>query len=108
MTYPFFVLHRWGKSEKSDNPSTLQALLAELDAAVSDDEHVSVAVRVSDGWSLSAYVSGLIIFENVEELKLEPRHIRVQTRDEARTLMTLLISGDMAGLEKHSWRPGNG
>jgi hypothetical protein len=79
-----------------------------LDADLSDDAHVSVSVRLPDGWCVGAYVSGLVLFENVEDLSVKPRHLRVGTREEARKLMTLLVTGDRATLEREPWRPGNG
>jgi hypothetical protein len=108
MRLTFFMLHRWGKSEKSNDPGALHSLLAELDTKVNDDEHVSVSVRRSDGWCIGAYLSGLVLFENVEDLGVEPRHQWVRTRDEARRLMEMLIQGDLAALRQQPWRPGNG
>jgi hypothetical protein len=104
----FVMLHRWGKVEKSTDPGVLGSLLVELDAPDQDDEHVSVSVRLSDGWCVGAYVSGLVVFENVEELTTEPRCLRVRTREEARKLMELLVTGNLVALEEQPWQPGNG
>ncbi len=105
---PFFVLHRWGKSERSNDLDILHMLLEELDTDMPDDEHVSVSVRSQDGWCLSAYVSGLLVFENVEDLSREPRHLRVGTREEAKRLMTLLAGGELAKVEREPWCSGSG
>jgi hypothetical protein len=66
-----------------------------------------VSVRRPDGWTVVAYVSGLIVFENVEDLELRPRHLAAQTREEARQLMVLLAQGKLVTLERQPWRPGN-
>jgi hypothetical protein len=104
----FIMLHRWGKSERSGDPEALTELLGELDIPEKDDEHVSVAVRLPAGWCVGAYVSGLVVYENVEDLAVGPRHLRVETRGAARRLMDLLVRGDLAELERQPWRPGNG
>ena len=109
MTEPsFFVLHRWGKSERASDPDVLHSLLAELDERTTDDEHVSVSVRRPDGWCVGAYASGLVLLENVEDLTIEPRHLYVRDRAGACRLLTLLARGDLAALEREPWRPGNG
>ncbi len=79
-----------------------------MDDSEPDDEHVSVAVRVPSGWSVGAYVSGLVIFENVENLEIAPRHMRVDARAAAEGLLVLLAMGDLAELERLPWLPGNG
>jgi hypothetical protein len=104
----FIMLHRWGKSERSGDEDALGALLAELDVPEKDDEHVSVAVRLPSGWCVGVYLSGLVVYENVEDLAVEPRHLRVEMRGAARRLMDLLVRGDLVELERQAWRPGNG
>jgi len=103
----FFLLHRWGKSETSKDPGTIYLLLKELDAA-EDDEHVSVSVREESGWSVTAYVSGLVVFENVEDLAEQPQHLSGQTRDQARMLMEFLATGELVLLRQQAWRAGYG
>jgi hypothetical protein len=106
----FFILHRWGKSERSIDITSLELLVEELDSpqSASDDEHVSVSVRLPNGCSISAYRSGLVLFENVEDLSVDPRHIRVKSRKEARELMELLVSDKRQELEQQRWEIGNG
>jgi hypothetical protein len=50
----------------------------------------------------------LVLFENVEDLAVEPRHLRSRSRDEARELMALLVRGELEALEQQPWLPGNG
>jgi hypothetical protein len=103
----FVLLHRWGKSERSSDPRALEPLLAELDSPELDREHVSVAIRLPNGWSLSAFVSGLVVYENVEDLVVEPRNIRAQSRDEAKKLLNLLVAEKLSELERQPWEAGN-
>ncbi|WP_394824878.1 hypothetical protein [Pendulispora albinea] len=104
----FFVLHRWGASERSKDPSVVEPLLAELDGQRPDDEHIGVSLCLPSGWCLSAFASGLLIFENVEDGVVAPRHMRVGNRSTVRAIMELLARGQFEDLEQLRWRPGEG
>ena len=94
----FFILHRWGKSERCNDPSVLAILIAELDVAEPDHEHVSVSIRLPSGWCLSVYTSGLVTFDNVENLDIEPRKIQT-TRSEALELMRSLAANELGSVQ---------
>jgi hypothetical protein len=59
----------------------LPTLVAELDA-YEDDEHPDIAVSHESGWTLSAFPSGLLVWENVyaddedDSSPAAPRHLR--------------------------------
>jgi hypothetical protein len=93
-----------GETSRSDDPRDIDALLEELDAT--DQEHTDVAVGTADGWTISAYRSGNVAFENVEARSSVPRHIKRLPREEIARLMRLLAAGDLAALESEPWEPG--
>jgi hypothetical protein len=80
-------------------------VLAELDA--DDPEHPDVAVEHETGWALSAFSSGLVVFENVE-VDDDPRHMFGLSRADVVELWKLLASGAFAELESRPWLPGYG
>lgn len=86
------------------NPSfdTVAALLDELDDV--DDEHPDVAVSHESGWTLSAFASGRLVYENVEDLDELPRQIVVDRRV-TMDLFRALAAGDLNRLEAQAWRP---
>jgi hypothetical protein len=93
-----------GDHSRSDDPRDIDALLTQLDVA--DKEHTDVAVRTPDGWTISAYRSGNVVFENIEARSSVPRHIKRLPRSEISRLMRLLAAGDLAALEREPWEPG--
>ena len=93
-----------GETSRSDDPRDIDALLKQLNAT--DREHTDVAVRTADGWTISAYRSGNVAFENVEARSSVPCHIKGLPRDKVGRLMRLLAAGDLAALEREPWEPG--
>ena len=102
---PFIVTHRSGAMETSDDPGAIRSLLAELDD--SDPEHPDVSVSTEEGWTLSAFASGLVVFENVETGSA-PRHKKNLDAKLVLSLMTMLAQGDLDDLEGQDWLPGYG
>jgi hypothetical protein len=50
-----------------------------------------------------------VVFENVDELDVAPRHVFVgRDRDRVLRLMRAAAEGDTASLQAEPWRPGNG
>ena len=86
------------------DPSALADLVAELDAS-DDVEHSDVAVADDAGWTLSAYPSGLVVWENVEEGG--PRHLAGVSREQVVTLFRY-VAGDLASVEAQPWQSGYG
>ena len=93
-----------GETSRSDDPAAIDVLLAQLDST--DQEHTDVAVRTADGWTISAYRSGNVVFENVEARSSVPRHIKRIPREEIGRLMRLLATGDLAALDREPWEAG--
>jgi len=100
----FILTDLMGDDSTSDDPRDIDALLTQLDAA--DQEHTDVAVRTADGWCISAYRSGNVVFGNVEARPPASRHIKRLPRDEVARLMRLLAAGDLAALELEPWEAG--
>ena len=101
----FFILHRWGASERAEDPGIVERLLEELEGHEPTDELTSVSLCLPSGWCLSAFPSGLVIFENVEEASVPTRYLRVATRTAARELMELLARRQFHDLQRCAWRP---
>lgn len=98
--------HRDGHETAYVDETNLDALLAELDGP-GDPEHPDVSIFDESGWSLSAFPSGLVVWENVEED--EPsRHRASLTRGEVRHLFALLAYGDLKAVESVGWQSGYG
>ena len=98
------VTHVQGDSE----PATLEvlpALVRELDEA--DVEHPDVSVSHESEWTLSAFASGLLVWENVEEDD-EPRHMRDVPRAVVLRHFETLVRGDLEAVHALPWSPGYG
>jgi hypothetical protein len=61
----FFVTNRMGQDVKAPDAETIDRVLAELDEPV-DDKHPDISLTHETGWSLGAFPSGAVIWENVE------------------------------------------
>lgn len=103
---PFHVSNRQGASISEPTPEGIDAVLAELDGPV-DDEHPDVSPSHDSERCLSAFPSGLLVWENVEEDD-EPRHMTGVRRDDVRRLWSALAIGDLATIDAEDWQPGYG
>ena len=83
----------------------LESLVNELDHA--DGEHTDISVSDESGWTLSAFASGLLIWENVEEDD-EPRHMRGLARTDVLQHFKTLVEGNVDALDALPWSPGYG
>jgi hypothetical protein len=80
----------------------LGKLLDEL--ATADAEHPDVAIANEDEWSVTAYRSGFVVLENLEEG--EPLHLGPLDRASTLEIMIALAEGRMADVKARAWRPG--
>jgi hypothetical protein len=99
------LTHRSGAMTQYDDAHDLRALVAELDDA-GDAEHPDVAVTHPSGWSLSAFPSGRVVWENVEGDS--PVSHRFAVRDEVQRLFELLVRGDLDSVRGLGWQSGYG
>lgn len=102
----FVLSNRQGATLRDPSPADIAKVLAELDAP-GDDEHPDVALGHESGWTLSAFPSGLVIFENVEGDDA-PRHLAGVSRETLHELWSALMAEDFAALQQQPWRPGYG
>jgi hypothetical protein len=88
VTVAFHVSDRQGASRSDATEVELKLVLAELDGT-HDPEHPDVALSHESGWTLSAFESGLLVWENLEEDD-EPRHMTEVSRSEVLRLWLAL------------------
>jgi hypothetical protein len=96
---------RWGGTVSDPEDNDLTAALAEL--GVNDPEHPDCWLEEELGWCISAFGSGLVIFENVETNE-GPWHMRGVSREQVLDLWNLLSTGRVEALRQHAWKPGYG
>jgi hypothetical protein len=99
----FSITHISGAMELDPSKEAVRALLDELDTA--DAEHPDVALSHESGWTLSAFSSSRLVWENIEGDE-EPRHRDNVPRHEVVRLFDALASGNMPEVEAQPWTPG--
>jgi hypothetical protein len=97
---------RMGASHGEVDDTSIDRVLAQLDDPP-DDEHPDVSIHDESGWGLSAFQSGALVWENVEE-DGEPRHMTAVPRDHVRHLFRCVAAGDLTAVEAEPWLPGYG
>ena len=100
----FHINTRWGGSESTPTIERMRQVLAELDAA--DNEHPDVSLTHESEWCLSAFSSGLLVWENVEDG--EPRHMLSVSREKVLELWAKLSEGRISEIDCEAWAPGYG
>ncbi len=104
------VFHvRWRQGDSVSNPDeqTINAVLAELDEPL-DPEHPDVALTHESEWCLSAYPSGLIVWENLEDDEVPVRHMRNVSKQDVRRLWAELAQGKLQVVDAEDWTLGYG
>jgi hypothetical protein len=102
----FFVTDRDGAMETKPSRKRMRQILDELDGE--DPEHPDVALRHESGWCLSAFESGLLVWENVEGERGSERHMHSVPRDRVLELWVKLSKGKIEEIEREDWQPGYG
>ncbi|WP_433473280.1 hypothetical protein ACQPZP_31165 [Spirillospora sp. CA-142024] len=95
---------RWGRQVENPGPDEIAGLLAELDEP-DDVEHPNVWIDHESGWALSAFSSGLLVWEDAEE---GPRHMRHVPRELMEELFHAVVTGDLDAVHKQAWSSGYG
>ena len=98
------LTHRSGEMTQLARVSDIEALVAELDEP-DDPDHPDIAVTVDWGWTLSAFPTGLLIWEDVDGDGFACHRTSV-SRDEVVALFSALVRGDRATIERAEWAPG--
>jgi hypothetical protein len=99
----FHIYHRNGACESNPVLDKLEALYDELKGA--GEEHPDVSVGHESGWSLSAFQSGLLVWENVERDSV-PRHIKAAPKLRTIELWRKLAIGDIQEIDSEPWQDG--
>ncbi len=94
-----------GISELNPTAEKMRELLDSLDSATAHDaEHPDVSiVHDPSGWSLSAYPSGVVTFENLDEPDDVPRFMSGVTRNQALGLWLELSRGEIQQVNSRPW-----
>jgi len=100
----FHITHRMGNSEADPPLDRLPALLEEFDPE--DVEHPDVSVTHESEWCLSAFPSGLLVWENLEEG--DPRYVKDVPREKVLQLWELLSRGEIGQINLEPWLEGCG
>ncbi|MFH9741764.1 hypothetical protein ACH4MA_29255 [Streptomyces roseolus] len=96
--------HRDGEMSEGSEAG-IPALLSELDGP-RDDEHPDVSVSDDESaWSLSAFQTGGLVFENLDD-DVEPRHMEGVSREETVRIMAMMAREDFEALEALEWSAG--
>ena len=102
MTYS--ASDRWGATELNPPIERLRELLQSLD--IEETEHPDVALKHETEWCLSAYRSGLLVWENVEAEHNNAKHMKCVPREVVPGLWLKLARGDIAAIQAEPWLPG--
>jgi hypothetical protein len=81
----------------------MRQVLASLE--IEDEEHPDVWLTHESGWCLSAFPSGLVIWENIDG-ENEPRHMTGVPREKALELWQALAKGALERIESEGWAAG--
>ena len=101
----FHATDRWGAAIRRPSEHQMRELLDSL--AIVDIEHPDVSLTHESGWSLSAFSSGLLAWENIEGDD-SPRHMNGVTRERMLTLWRALAAGNLSQVEQDDWHAGYG
>jgi hypothetical protein len=99
------IAHLFGEMEPA-TADALPALIAELDGA--DGEHTDVSIQDESGWGLSAYATGLVIWENVEGDAGAEQQMTDVSRDEMVEMFTDIATGNIEAVSARPWMPRHG
>lgn len=101
----YFAYDRMGSTVPSPDVDQRRRLLDSL--GVEDPEHPDVSLTHESGWCISAFPSGLIVFENVETGE-GPWHMRSVPAARTLELWEALAAGKHLELLSLSWVAGYG
>lgn len=101
----YWVNHLMGNSDVEFPLGSLPDLYAELSEA--GQEHTDVSLTHESEWCLSAFSSGLLVWENVAG-DGETMHMFNVPEVKTIELWSLLASGSIDEINKEDWLPGYG
>ncbi|MFE9401834.1 hypothetical protein ACFYNY_08665 [Streptomyces sp. NPDC006530] len=92
-----------GTSVEEPDEATMRTILDGL--ADADDEHPDVSLTHENGWSLSAFPSGellWLLWENLDAPDAPPRQLSGVSKDEVLRLFGLLAKGETEEIERRA------
>ena len=98
-----YLTKRWGETVDNPDSSEFAAALEELGTA--DPEHPDCWLADENGWTVSAFNSGVVILENPETGE-GPWHMRGISKPEVVRLWNLLASGKLDEIRLSPWVSG--
>ena len=101
----YWVNHLMGNSDVAYPIESLTDLYAELSNA--DKEHTDVSLTHETEWCLSAFSSGLLVWENVAG-DGEPKHMHNVPKEKVIHLWSLLAQGSVSEINNENWLAGYG
>jgi len=101
----FHLTDRQGATQEDTSVEGMRALLESLD--IDDPEHPDVSLEHETGWCLSAFPSGLLVWDNVEEDD-PPKHMPELSRERVLELWQMLAAGDIESISSQPWLDGYG
>jgi hypothetical protein len=99
-----YLPKRLGETVDNPDSSELAAALEELRTA--DTEHPDCRLADENGWTVSAFDSGLVILEN-PETREGPWHMRGISKTEIVRLWSLLAFGKLHEIRQSPWVSGH-
>jgi hypothetical protein len=100
---PTHLTKRWGETVSDPDANERSAALEEL--RIVDPEHPDCWLADEEGWTISAFDSGLVILENPETGE-EPWHMQGISKAEINGLWSLLASRKLDEIRRLSWTSG--
>ncbi|MFI6050982.1 hypothetical protein ACIBCO_12955 [Streptomyces violascens] len=97
----YFMTDLSGTSVEEPDEAMMRTILDGL--ADADDEHPDVSLTHENGWSLSAFPSGellWLLWENLDDPDAAPRQVSGVSKDEVLRLFGLLATGDTAEIDR--------
>jgi hypothetical protein len=97
-----------GEGIYEPTPADMQAALAELGSTdPRDSQSDCYLIHEESGWTLAAFRSGLLVWDNYNESVGAPRHLRT-THAHVLKLWQALAAGRIAEIDALAWQPGAG
>lgn len=101
----YWVNHLTGDSDINFPLELLEELYTELNQA--DEENSDVSLTHESEWCLSAFPSGLLVWENVAG-EGEPKHMHNVSKEKVIELWSLLSRGLIGEIAEQKWVSGYG
>jgi len=100
----WFIKHPYGEMDDGVSLSQFEDLYEERNEG--DDEHFGVSVTHESHWSLGLYPNETLVWENLEDNKNTPRHMKDVSKEKVLGLWTKLAQGKIEEINSEFWLEG--